>query len=306
MTSSIRYITHNELDKSKWDNCIETASNGIVFAYSWYLDAVCDNWDALVLNEYEAVFPITKKSKFGLNYFFNPIFALQLGVFSNQKITTGLVNQFLEAIPKKLKLVDIQLNFGNSVKNQLFEVSNKKCQFIDLSSSYEEISKKYSTNLKRNLSKAIKQNCEIVLSLETENVIKLFKENRGETLKEMKDEQYKRLHSLLIELKQRKLGKIYECWLEHELVASACFSITNDRIIYIKGGSTPKGREVGAMHMIMDEVIHLNSNSKFIFDFGGSSIEQVARFNHSFGATDYEYQRLYRNNLPFIVKLLKK
>ena len=74
MTSSIRYVAHNELDKSKWDDCIETASNGIVFAYSWYLDAVCDNWDALVLNEYEAVFPITKKSKFGLNYFFNPIF----------------------------------------------------------------------------------------------------------------------------------------------------------------------------------------------------------------------------------------
>ena len=306
MISSIRYITHNELDKSKWDNCIETASNGIVFAYSWYLDAVCDNWDALVLNEYEAVFPITKKSKFGLNYFFNPIFALQLGVFSNQKITTGLVNQFLEAIPKKLKLVDIQLNFGNSVENQLFEVSNKKCQFIDLSSSYEEISKKYSTNLKRNLSKARKENCEIVLSLETENVIKLFKENRGETLKEMKDEQYKRLDSLLTQLKQRKLGKIYECLFENELVASACFSITNNRIIYIKGGSTPTGREVGAMHLIMDEVIHLNSSSNMIFDFGGSSIEQVARFNHSFGSTDYEYQRLYRNNLPFIVKLLKK
>ena len=122
----------------------------------------------------------------------------------------------------------------------------------------------------------------------------------------MKDEQYQRLHSLLIELKQRKLGKIYECWLENELVASACFSITNNRIIYIKGGSTPRGREVGAMHLIMDEVIHLNSNSNFIFDFGGSSIEQVARFNHSFGATDYEYPRLYRNNLPFFVKLLKK
>jgi hypothetical protein len=56
----------------------------------------------------------------------------------------------------------------------------------------------------------------------------------------------------------------------------------------------------------MDEVIHLNSSSKMIFDFGGSSIEQVARFNHSFGAKDYEYQRLYRNNLPFIIKLLKK
>jgi hypothetical protein len=306
MNSSIRYVTHNDLDKSKWDSCIESSSNGIVFAYSWYLDAVCDNWDALVLNEYEAVFPITKKSKFGLNYFFNPIFALQLGLFSKSIVNKAIIEQFINAIPKKLKLIDVQLNFGNYIDNQLFEISTKKCQFIDLSSSYEEISKQYSTNLKRNLSKARKQNCEIVLSVETDNVIKLFKENRGETLKEMKDEQYQRLQILLTELKRRKLGKIYECWLGNELVASACFSITNNRIVYIKGGSTEKGREVGAMHMIMDEVIHLNSSSKMIFDFGGSSIEQVARFNHSFGAKDYEYQRLYRNNLPFIIKLLKK
>jgi hypothetical protein len=159
MTSLIRYIAHKDLDKSKWDRCIEIADNGIIFAYSWYLDAVCDDWDALVLNDYDAVFPITKKSKFGLNYFFNPIFALQLGIFSNDKLTKSLVNQFLEAIPRKLKLIDIQLNLGNSFENQLFEISTKKCQFIDLSSSYEEISKKYSTNLKRNLSKARKQNC---------------------------------------------------------------------------------------------------------------------------------------------------
>jgi hypothetical protein len=122
----------------------------------------------------------------------------------------------------------------------------------------------------------------------------------------MKEEQYQRLHSLLTQLKQRKLCKIYECWFENELIASACFSITNNRIIYIKGGSTQKGRELGAMHLIMDEVINLNSNSNLIFDFGGSSIDQVARFNRGFGAEEYEYQRLYRNNLPYFIKMLKK
>ena len=306
MKNSIQYVFYSDIDKIKWDQSIEESSNGIVFAYSWYLDAVIDNWDALILNDYEAVFPITKKTKWGLNYLFNPIFALQLGVFSKNKISDELINEFISIIPEKIKLIDIQLNFENRSEDKSFEISKKACQFIKLNRSYSDISKKYSTNLKRNLTKARKHNLEIVLSVDIENVIKLFKENRGETLKEMKEEQYQRLHSLLTQLKQRKLGKIYECWFENELIASACFSITNNRIIYIKGGSTQKGRELGAMHLIMDEVIHLNSNSKLIFDFGGSSIDQVARFNYGFGAEEYEYQRLYRNNLPYFIKMLKK
>lgn len=306
MTQTIQYITHCDIDKVEWDRCIEESSNGIVFAYSWFLDSVFDNWDALVLGDYHSVFPITKKTKFGFSYFFNPIFALQLGVFSKGEITQQLLDQFINAIPKKLKLIDIALNFGNALENESFSISTRKCQFIDLSNSYEEISKKYSTNLKRNLSKAKKHNLTINLSHKTENVIKLFKENRGDTLKEMQSEQYQRLDILLNELNNREICKIYECWHENELIASACFSITNNRILYIKGGSTEKGRELCAMHFIMNEVIQLNADSNLMFDFGGSSIKQVARFNHSFGAKDYEYQRLYRNKLPFFIKIFKK
>lgn len=306
MKNKIQYIPYEKIDKNKWDKCIEESINGIVFAYSWYLDAVCSSWDGLVLNDYEAVFPITKKSKFGIHYFFNPIFALQLGIFSKNKITETLYNEFFNSLPSKIKLIDFNANFGNKIENLSFDVSSKSCQYIDLNDSYEVISKKYTTNLKRNLAKARKNNLEIVLSVDTENVVKLFRENRGNTLKEMKLEQYDRLNELLLQLKKRKLGKIYECWFENEMIASACFSITNNRVLYIKGASTSKGKEYGAMHLIMDEVIHLNSGKNMIFDFGGSSIPQVSRFNNSFGASDYQYQRLYRNKLPFFIKLLKK
>jgi len=306
MTQTIRYFSHDDIDKTKWDQCIQESSNGIVFAYSWFLDSVFDGWDALVLNEYEAVFPITKKTRFGLSYLANPIFALQLGLFSKNEITKDLLDEFLKSIPKKIKLIDITINFGNTSENQSFDVTPRKCQFIDMASSYEEISNKYSTNLKRNIKKGIKHKLKIISSEKTESVVQLFKENRGESLTEMTDQHYTRLRFLLGELMKRKIGKVYECWHENVLIASACFSICNNRIVYIKGGSNSKGRELGAMHLIMDEVIRLNANSTLIFDFGGSSIKPVARFNHGFGATDYEYQRLYRNNLPFFVKLLKK
>lgn len=310
MMHTIRYISYHAIDKEKWNRCVEASSNGIVFAYSWFLDATSNQWDALVMDDYEAVFPITKKTKFGISYFFNPIFALQLGIFSKKILNGELTQQFFDQIPKKLRLIDISLNFGNSVNesiiNQGFEIFDRKSQFIDLAESYEEISKNYSTNLKRNLSKAKKNKLKIVLSENVENVIEIFKENRGKTLNEITSEQYDNLRSLINGLVKNKKALIYECWVDDELIASACYSITNNRILYIKGGSTPKGRELCAMHLLMDNVIQSNSSSNLIFDFGGSSIEQVARFNYSFGAKDYNYQRLYRNNLPFFIKMLKK
>lgn len=302
----MRYIEHHEIDKAKWDDCIMKAPNGIVFGYSWFLDAVFDNWDALIWDDYEAVFPITKKSRFCINYFFNPIFALQLGIFSKVELTNNLMDQFILSLPKSLKLIDVSLNFGNYVDSQSFEITDRRCQFIDLSCSYDEIYANYSTNLKRNLKKAKKNHLKIVLSDNIDNVVQLFRENRGESLKEIKEEHYQRLYAVLDQFKQRKLSRIYECWIDNELIASACFSITNNRIIYIKGGSTLRGRELGAMHLLMDEVIRINSNSKLVYDFGGSSIEKVARFNGGFGVEEYTYQRLYRNNLPFFIKMFKK
>jgi len=113
MIGQLKYISSNEIDNIKWDRCIDESLNGIVFAYSWFLDSVCSSWDALILNDYEAVFPVTRYSKFGIHYFFNPIFALQLGVFSKNVISEEVMLAFIKAIPSKIKLIDIQLNFGN-------------------------------------------------------------------------------------------------------------------------------------------------------------------------------------------------
>ena len=35
-----------------------SSCNGFSFALSWYLDASCDNWDALIADDYTAVMPL--------------------------------------------------------------------------------------------------------------------------------------------------------------------------------------------------------------------------------------------------------
>jgi Holliday junction resolvase len=40
------------------------------------------------------------------------------------------------------------------------------------------------------------------------------------------------------------------------------------------------------------------------FDFGGSSIESIANFNHNFGGKNYVYLQVKKNNLPYFIKLI--
>ncbi|WP_315816464.1 hypothetical protein [Paraflavitalea speifideaquila] len=57
----------------KWDRCIADAPNGLIYGYSFYLDKMADNWDGLVLNNYEAVMPLPWKKKWGIYYLAHPL-----------------------------------------------------------------------------------------------------------------------------------------------------------------------------------------------------------------------------------------
>ena len=77
----IQYIQNKEINKAKWDDSITESSNGLIYAYSWYLDTMSKNWDALVLNDYEAVLPLTWNKKYGVYYLYQPWFCASLGIF---------------------------------------------------------------------------------------------------------------------------------------------------------------------------------------------------------------------------------
>ena len=59
----ITFLHNKEINREKWDDCIEHALNSKVYAFSWYLDVVADDWNCLVYGDYELVFPIVIKKK---------------------------------------------------------------------------------------------------------------------------------------------------------------------------------------------------------------------------------------------------
>ena len=157
-STSIQYLTQQQIDKTKWDNCIDKAGNGLIYGYSFYLDHMAPHWDALVLNDYEIVMPLTWNKKYSIYYLYQPFLTAQLGVFGNT-ITGETLEAFLKAIPGKFKFLDIYLNHNNVFPLKEFELYQRSNYVLDINKPYEELYTNYRENIQRNIRKALQAGC---------------------------------------------------------------------------------------------------------------------------------------------------
>ena len=109
----IRYLKHSEINKEMWDACIINSTNGLIYARSWYLDAMSPNWEALVHKDYVAVMPLTVSKKMGVSYLSQPAFFQQSGIIGPLDFDEKVTQTFLDIICSCFPLVEISLNFNN-------------------------------------------------------------------------------------------------------------------------------------------------------------------------------------------------
>src|SRR5436305_12201107 len=77
----IRYVLNQEIDKEKWDACLLSSDNPLIYARSSFLNSMCRYWDGLVLNDYEAIMPLPWGRKWRVRYIYSPYFVVAGGVF---------------------------------------------------------------------------------------------------------------------------------------------------------------------------------------------------------------------------------
>src|SRR6185369_10170077 len=158
--NQIKYLQHTEIDKAKWDACITNAPNGLIYGYSFYLDCMATHWDALVLEDYEAVMPLTWNKKYGFYYMYQPAFTASLGVFG-KNLAREIVADFISMFPTKFKLIEISLNTGNIIGDSKPFSLLRSNYILHLNNSYEELYKTYRDNHKRNIKKAFDLGCKV-------------------------------------------------------------------------------------------------------------------------------------------------
>jgi hypothetical protein len=299
----IRYLRNPDIDKSKWDECINRSVNGIIYAHSWYLDIVSPGWDALVEDDYITLFPLTRNRKFGINYLFQPYFTQQLGLFTRDHLTENLVHEFLDAIPLKFRFVEIHLNSMNKVDTDLYNASSRVNLGLDMINSYENLRKNYDQNVKRNLKKAFDSSVTIRRKVEPDELITLFRENYGSKEKKLKFGHYEVLRKLMTHCLRKRTGMMMGAWLpDGKLCAAVFFLLDRSRIIFHFAASDLRARETGAMFLLIDSFIREHAGQALTLDFEGSNDQNVARFYKSFGATECNYFKVTINRLPWLAK----
>jgi hypothetical protein len=301
----IQYIKQKEIDTAKWDNCITKSFNGIVYAYSWYLNIVCPGWDALVCGDYETVMPLTQNRKLGFNYLFQPYFTQQLGVFSSHKIDQQLVESFIHAIPQKYKLIEINLNKYNTITNLTgYTISKNITYELDLIHSYEKIFRKYKKNTIRNIRKAIQGKVSIIKGLELDEVSGLVKSSA--IFPGTGSGDINKLHQLIRAAIRYKTGYLYGAYNEYNMLCAVGFFIySNNKACFVLSVSSVEGKKSSAMFLLVDEFIKDFSGQNIILDFEGSNIPGIARFYEGFGAKNFNYPAIRANRLPYPLRILK-
>jgi len=300
----IKYLTNEEIDRKKWDACIQDSFNGMVYAQSWYLDIVAEGWDALIENNYESVFPLVHGKKWGISYLYQPAFTQQLGVFSKNLLSKEVVESFLLAIPEKFKFAEINLNTFNKVNHDKFQVILWKNHELDLIKPYEGISRNFSTNLKRNIKKGFKSGLNILKNTKPEEIILLFRNNRGKEIQSLNEENYKQLQRVSYKGIYKGLVQTYTVYTsENELCAGAIFLKNKKKIIFLFSGLSETGRKKGAMPFLINSFIHDHAGQHLTLDFEGSNNPDLARFYKSFGSEECFYPHLKIDRMPDIIRL---
>lgn len=301
----IKYLQRKHIDDNKWNNCINHSFNGNLYGYSWFLDIVGGEWDALVENDYERVFPLVNRKKFGISYIYQPFFTQQLGLYSTTKLDTDALTTFIKSIPSKYKQAEINLNTLNKAEDKSLKLIPQLNHELDLIHSYEKIREGYSENLVRNLKKPEKAGLAISKNIKPDDIIDLFRKNRGKEITHLCDKDYLKLKRIAYTCMYKGIANIQGVYDQHnQLCAGAFFILSNNKAIFLFSGLSEEGREAGAMPFLIDSFIREHAGRHLTFDFDGSNDPNLARFYKSFGSKECIYQRVAINRLPFVINAI--
>lgn len=299
------FLKSSQLDFQKWDQRVDQFGDDTFQCYSWYLNAVCNNWNALVMGDYEYILPLPTKTKGFFKILYQPFFTRQLKLIGPAEPDQGLLNDFLAAIPSNYVQRALALPLVQEFQIDNYQNHHYLYQRLWMHKPVQEIRNGYSENYRRILKKFNIENIEF-RNVKPELITNLFASETATKIEAIKSSDLTHLNQLFHNcLKEGKGLSMAAYARDGELLSAAFYFIHHRTVYYLKGSSTEAGKKNSAMVALMDHVISLYSETHQLFDFGGSRIPSIATFFRKFGAEDHYYSFIQRNQ-PFLIHLSKR
>lgn len=257
---SITYLKNNEINRQKWDVCIKNAFNAEITAFSWFLDSVCDNWDALVWGDYFRVMPIPyKREKNGLKIR-QPILTRHICIYSPTPYPKEIVTAFINSIPHKFSIKRIYFSpYTPSSVDNLKETESIK--EIDLISPFETLHNKYTDTANLRIKTAKKAGIKKGNPCNLPEFIYLLQKHLKKYPNTFKSSDIKKISIIISSALRYGLGEIISTYTkEGKLCSSAFFLSYTNQAVMMLCPSNSFGRTNFASYLIIDEYLKKHSH----------------------------------------------
>lgn len=301
-------VPYKKIDKKKWDDCIQAATNGTLYALSFYLDTLSSEWHALVFDDYKIVMPLIYKSKYGIKYLYQPGFLPQTGIFSRQEITEDITEIFLRKAFRLYRFAEIALAYPAKISfsHLHLTVSYHNNYVIDLSKDHKDIAADYHPHFKKSLRRLQKLSLSYAAGENLKEVAILYFKLYGKKIKNIKPAANK--FFALCRIMQKDNDAIIRnvTNIKGELLAAALILRFKGRLYNMISCITPMGKKAEANYFLYDKIIEEFAGKEKILDMEGSDIPGVAGFYLKLNPENEKYPFIKYNNLPGVLKILKK
>ncbi|NLE35869.1 MAG: hypothetical protein GX622_12265 [Bacteroidales bacterium] len=300
----INYLKNSEIDRESWDACLKEIPGVKPYVMSWYLDIMAPGWDALVDDDYLALFPLPRLSKYGFNYIATPVFLQQLGLFTADGDRQAIAREFVSFLPEFYRLID--LSIGQETRVPGYSVTPRYNYELKLDEPYEKVWVNYMTDCRRNINISHRYPQDIVDDLKPAELTALFRNTTAHRAGVIRNRSYIRLQALIEYCTSTGRGRLLGVRSPRGKLLWGMFIIeTAGRITMLFTAGSRKSRELRTSYHVIDHLIKSNAATGKVLDFAGSSVESIAIFMRSFGGERTTYWRLYRNALPWPFRLFK-
>jgi len=310
-------LTRSQINDQRWNELIERSEQRIIYGFSWYLDIVCEDWNALVwpsAADLQIVMPLPVIKKWNHIVVQQPLFCQYLGLFSRTELTAEQTILFLTALsssfsyistysfhPRNYKILQSELPRFAELK---FEKNHTN--WLSLDQSFEIIQKNYSKNGKLNLKKAEKFNWTLEKSEDILPMINLFKKYHEHKIEHgVTEKAYNLLIVLFKKLQEMKCAEVWYVSIENKIRAGALFVKDGNMGIYLFNASDEVGRKGNGRTYFIDQYLKENKENVVRFDFESPEIESISNFYKNFGGEKIPFFTIQKNELPFPLKQIQ-
>ena len=292
---AMQRLTRSQIDDDRWNALVAQHNAGLPYGYTWYLDAATNGqWEAYMLDDYEAVFPVAFTSR-PLRQGVTPPLVQQLCWYASREVLPTEVAALITQLRRRYHKLYLPLSHSTEPALWPHELQERTNLILPLANTYDYLRAGYSRSLRKRINKAAKRlTCQIeALSVSQLRAFYLDNTRHGDGIPA---EVYTRIEAVLAALLSRDMGHVYTARDEQgELQAAGCLAVTPQRVINLFGAST---RDSYGMHLLIDRVIQDYAGQDKLLDFEGSEIPGVAQFFESFGAVLQPYYVYSWDRIP--------